>query len=158
MVREVSNLAPFDHKLITQEPEGFSTSGLKIQLGTGWYGYEGQWRWMKPISNFWVYSEDDSPVLLRLLPEIIVMEGPAFGNRGKMTISQDNKPIANLEIKTGTYAYTDLNLRPGYNLITLELAAEPFVGKRMVPGSEDERELGMLVKIVELRILDSIPK
>jgi len=136
-------------------PDGFHLSpDLHVIPGSGWYDFESdaQVRWMQEQGHLWIYAQQETEVLLGLRPREMKV-GQAFGSTGQLTVTLNAMVTDVLDITADMTRRLSLQLRPGFNHLTLNLAAGELVPADVMPGNTDTRRLAVAWNPIELTTL-----
>jgi hypothetical protein len=136
-------------------PQGIAASpGLGIALtggGNTWSQFEvgKNIRWMRPPGTILVYTEHHTYVKLTLKPYKINIYGSST-NEGSLRVSLNKLSNTELLLTSGINAEAVLELRPDFNIITLDLASASHRPNGPSVGTADTGFDGVAFSAIEL--------
>ena len=138
--------------------QGSMPSGLMISsdigsvfMGTTWPGFDerSNIRWMYTPVKLLVYTEQSSYVKISLKPFAMNVHG-SLRNEGQLKVTLNNTSNADLTVKTEVITEVVLQLRPDFNVITLELNASYIAGNDRIIGKAETPPLSIAFYFIEL--------
>lgn len=154
------NLQTFEHITppaditINGQPQQPGRDHILATHGFGWYDFEPPMgaRWAAAPATLYIYSPTAQQVQLRLFTWGVHVIGSAqgMGLRGNLFISVNNRPPQQVGIQVKQISTPTVNLRAGWNTVTLVLEAGTFRPSTLVPGSPDERDLAVALRYIDI--------
>lgn len=128
-------------------------SGLTILYQSGWHNPEPGTgiRWMQAKGRILVYTEKPLKAYMLLTPVAMHVKG-TFGNSGQLRVLVNNKTIGTFNVRKDVLTQVALSLGRDFNLVTFQYLGGTFVPKDSVPGSQDERTLGIGFYPIKFRV------
>jgi hypothetical protein len=136
-------------------PRGVSASpGIGVALmggGNTWSEFEvgKNIRWMRTPGTILVYTEHNTYAKLTLKPYVINVYGSSR-NEGNLRVSLNKLSNTELILKSGMIAEAVLELRPDFNIITLDLASASHGPNETYVGTADTGFIGVAFSAIEL--------
>jgi hypothetical protein len=136
-------------------PRGVSVSQ---EIGIALMGREGTWsefeveksiRWMRTPGTILVYIEHATYVKITLKPHMMNVRG-SFRNEGLLKVSLNNLSNTELPLKVGMIAEAVLELRPGFNIITLDLLKASNKSNEIYVDTANTDFIGIAFSAIEL--------
>jgi hypothetical protein len=136
-------------------PRGVSVSP---EIGVALMGREGTWsefeveksiRWMRTPGTILVYIEHATYVKITLKPHMMNVRG-SFRNEGLLKVSLNNLSNTELPLKAGMIAEVVLELRPDFNIITLELLKASNKSNEIYVDTANTDFIGIAFSAIEL--------
>jgi hypothetical protein len=151
---------PAGEVLIPAPDAGHATAGPGIvaAYADGWYAPErgdGEgvpWRWASSPAALWVYSGESITATLRAIPVALHVPGAADGKgpAGELTIRVNGGREEAAAVTVGQPLAIPLRLEPGWNEVTLALAAGNFRPLDVQPDTGDGRQLSFALTGIDI--------
>ena len=138
--------------------QGSIPRGVTVSQGIGVALMSGFWpdlddgpnvRWMRAPGTILVYTEHDTYVKLSLKPFAMNTQGDP-GIEWHLKVSLNKSSNAELPLKSGMTTEAVLELRPDFNIITLDLAAVNEKSSAPYAGNANGRPVGVAFSSIEL--------
>ena len=134
-------------------PKGLTVSpGIGVALmGGNWFHFEEgtNLRWMRTPGTILAYTEHAKYVKLTLKPFVMNVHG-ILRNEGQLKISLNNLSSSELSLQSGTVTEAVLSLRPDFNIIILNLAADSARSNETSVDNADTRAISVAFSSIEL--------
>ena len=129
-----------------------SGSGLSMLYQSGWYNPEPGTgvRWMQATARMLIYTEEARTAHILLTPVKMHVRG-TFGDFGRLRVLVNGREIGTFDMRKDVLTDVALPLARDFNFVTFQYLGGSFVPKDSVPGSLDERTLGIVFYPIEVR-------
>ena len=129
-----------------------SGSGLSMLYQSGWYNPEPGTgvRWMQATARMLIYTEEARTAHILLTPVKMHVRG-TFGDFGRLRVLVNGREIGTFDMRKDVLTDVALPLARDFNFVTFQYLGGSFVPKDSVPGSLDERTLGIGFYPIEVR-------
>jgi hypothetical protein len=137
--------------LVNGRPQATMGAAYALAPGPGWYGYEpGGVRWVDGQAELLIYSSEAKRAVLQLTPAMTIADdhGP-----GELTLSLDGTTAQVAPLVPGVPARFAMELRHGWNQVTIESSLGAARPADLFPGSSDTRSLSYAVTAIDLQPL-----
>lgn len=108
-------------------------------------------QWMQETARILMYAERPATVYVSLTPVSMHVKGK-FGRSGRLRVLVNGREIGTFDMRANVYTEIALPLARDFNTITFHYLGGSFVPKDSVPGSTDERTLGIAFYPIQFRV------
>ncbi|GAB4506185.1 MAG: hypothetical protein Kow00123_03230 [Anaerolineales bacterium] len=108
-------------------------------------------QWMRETSRILMYAEKPTTLYVSLTPVSMHTKG-RFGYSGRLRVLVNGKEVGTFDMRKDVFTEVALPLARDFNLVTFQYLGGSFVPKGSVPGSMDERVLGIGFYPLQFRV------